>query len=71
MSKINRKWHDENKMPKKATTRERVKWHLAHAKNCACRPVPAKIQRIIEKKEVKVVKPAKKSASKTSSKKKK
>ena len=50
MSKVNRKWHDKNKLPKRATTKQRVKWHLEHAKKCGCRPIPAKIQRTIEKK---------------------
>lgn len=77
MAKVNRKWHDKNKLPKGAKTKERVKWHLAHAKQCACRPIPAKIQRSIEKLEAvqpkKSVKPAKttnKPASKTTKKKK-
>lgn len=49
MTKVNRKWHDKNRVPKGATTKQRVKWYLVHAKSCACRPVPAKIQRAIDK----------------------
>ena len=49
MAKVNRKWHDNNKMLKKATTRQRIKWHTEHAKACACRPIPAKIQKFIAK----------------------
>ena len=30
-------------MPKNATIDERITWHLAHAKNCACRPLGKKI----------------------------
>jgi hypothetical protein len=37
---MNREWHEQNKMPAKATTKERIEWHLAHAKNCSCRPFP-------------------------------
>jgi len=35
--KINKEWHLKNKMPKNPTAEERLKWHLAHAKNCSCR----------------------------------
>ena len=27
-------------MPEGATAKERIEWHLAHSKNCACRPFP-------------------------------
>jgi hypothetical protein len=37
---MNRDWHYKHKMPEKATTNERIQWHLEHAKNCACRPIP-------------------------------
>ena len=39
--KINKEWHLGNQMPKNATPRERLDWHLAHAKACACRPLTA------------------------------
>jgi hypothetical protein len=42
-SKINAEWHSKNKMPEKATLDQRVKWHLAHARHCACRPMPGPI----------------------------
>lgn len=50
MAKINRDWHDKNRMPKNPTTTQRLKWHLAHAKACACRPMPAKLQKLASKK---------------------
>jgi hypothetical protein len=37
MTKINAQWHKENKMPKNATLQERITWHKAHLKHCACR----------------------------------
>jgi hypothetical protein len=40
---INKEWHLKNKMPKNAKFEERVKWHLAHQKNCNCRPIPEKL----------------------------
>ena len=41
--KINAEWHAEHKMPKNPTLDQRVQWHLEHARNCACRPVDAKM----------------------------
>jgi hypothetical protein len=40
---INKEWHVKNKMPKNAKFEERVQWHLAHQKNCNCRPIPEKL----------------------------
>jgi hypothetical protein len=42
-SKLNKIWHEQNKMPKNPSLDERIKWHLEHAKHCACRPIPAKL----------------------------
>jgi hypothetical protein len=41
MGKTNREWHAHNRMPERATPAQRVAWHTAHARNCACRPIPA------------------------------
>jgi len=40
---INAKWHNANKMPKNPSLEQRIKWHKAHAKNCACWPIPSKL----------------------------
>ncbi len=53
MAKVNREWHKEHRMPKNATTQQRLKWHLIHAKECACREMPAKLQRLISDKSTK------------------
>lgn len=42
--KLNKEWHLKNKMPKNATKIQRIKWHLAHEKNCNCRPMPLKLK---------------------------
>ena len=42
---LNASWHKQNRMPPRATLRQRVKWHLEHAREwvpldstaCACR----------------------------------
>jgi hypothetical protein len=44
----NTAWHEKNRMKKNASLDERIKWHLAHQKNCSCRPVPKKIQEEIK-----------------------
>jgi hypothetical protein len=40
---INKEWHLKNKMPANATDEQRLKWHLAHQKNCSGRPIPGKL----------------------------
>ena len=42
--KINAKWHKAHKMPTNPTPRPRLEWHVAHAKACACRPIPASLE---------------------------
>lgn len=51
---INKEWHLKNKMPKNASFEEKVKWHIAHNKNCACRPgVPKKLSEEMTAKGIK------------------
>jgi hypothetical protein len=38
-------------MPKNPGTAERVRWHLEHEKECACRPIPDEVRKEIEGKE--------------------
>jgi hypothetical protein len=51
--KINKIWHEKNRMPKNANFEQRVKWHLEHQKNCSCRPVPEKLVAEMKKKGIK------------------
>jgi hypothetical protein len=44
---INATWHASHPMPPKPTLAQRVRWHLAHAKHCGCRPIPASVRREI------------------------
>lgn len=46
---INKTWHEKHKMPKNPTFEERLKWHLAHEKNCSCRPMPKKLREELER----------------------
>jgi hypothetical protein len=49
-SKINAAWHKAHRMPPRATLDQRVAWHLAHWKACACRTtLPASIVTELEK----------------------
>jgi len=41
--KINEPWHQKHPMPKNPTKEQRIKWHVAHAKNCGCRAIPSSI----------------------------
>ena len=49
MGKMNKAWHEKNRLPKNTTLDERIAWHKSHAANCACRPIPPKIQQLIDK----------------------
>jgi hypothetical protein len=48
MGRMNKLWHERNRMPGRATLDQRIRWHRAHAKHCACRPMPAGIVQAIE-----------------------
>lgn len=51
--KINKEWHEKNKMPKNPTFEQRVKWHLEHQKNCMCRPIAGKLAEEMMKRGIK------------------
>ena len=40
---LNADWHLNHRMPANASVEQRLEWHLEHAKNCLCRPIPEKI----------------------------
>jgi hypothetical protein len=40
---INAAWHATHRMPPRATLAQRIRWHVAHAKHCGCRPMPASV----------------------------
>ena len=45
---INREWHKAHRMPKNATEQERLRWHVAHARHCACREMPDSLKRLLK-----------------------
>ncbi|HEU4385974.1 MAG TPA: YdeI/OmpD-associated family protein [Anaeromyxobacteraceae bacterium] len=42
--RLNAAWHESHPMPSHPTTEQRLAWHLAHEKNCGCRPMPARLR---------------------------
>jgi hypothetical protein len=46
---LNKQWHRSHRMPPKATREQRIQWHAAHARVCACRAVPGSIKSDVEK----------------------
>ncbi|HET7539369.1 MAG TPA: hypothetical protein VFK05_05835 [Polyangiaceae bacterium] len=40
---MNADWHRQHVLPKGATTAQRIAWHRAHQRACACRPIPPKL----------------------------
>jgi hypothetical protein len=45
---MNQPWHDQHPLDPKARLEERVRWHLVHARQCGCRPMPLDIQAAIK-----------------------
>jgi hypothetical protein len=51
--KINKEWHEKNKMPKNPSFDQRVRWHLEHQKNCACgKGIPKNIGEELKRRNV-------------------
>jgi hypothetical protein len=45
---MNKAWHAAHPMPPKATREQRIRWHAAHARPCACRLVPEGVHKDVE-----------------------
>ena len=45
---MNKLWHEQNKMPPKATLDQRILWHKEHQKHCACRESPKELLKPIK-----------------------
>lgn len=55
--KINKEWHEKNKMPKNPTMDQRIEWHLNHLKNCHCREdLPPKLLEEMKKRQIDIPK---------------
>jgi hypothetical protein len=42
--RLNAAWHKQHPMPPRATLEQRIRWHVQHARHCACRPIPEKLK---------------------------
>lgn len=40
---LNAAWHSKNPMPRNATLDQRIEWHIANARACGCREIPASV----------------------------
>jgi hypothetical protein len=56
--KLNATWHRTHRMPARATMAQRIRWHLAHAKHCGCRPIPTTVQAALRRRESPAKKPS-------------
>jgi hypothetical protein len=56
MSKINKEWHEINKMPQNASDEQRIAWHLEHSRNCSCRSIPSGVIKLMKKNGIEIPK---------------
>lgn len=50
MKVLNRRWHEEHRMPERPSDAQRIAWHLEHAQVCGCRPIPKGVLELIQAK---------------------
>jgi hypothetical protein len=50
--KLNKEWHQANRMPENPTMEQRIAWHIEHAKNCGCREMPESVKKAIKNKNI-------------------
>jgi hypothetical protein len=54
MKGLNRRWHEEHRMPERPSTDQRIAWHLEHAQVCDCRPIPKGVLKLMQAKGIQV-----------------
>jgi hypothetical protein len=47
---VNADWHRAHVLGSGAPMEARIAWHIEHARECACRPIPETVQRAIDAK---------------------
>jgi hypothetical protein len=52
--RLNKEWHLAHPMPKNPSLKDRIEWHLEHAKNCGCREIPEKLKEEMEKLKIRI-----------------
>lgn len=53
--KINKDWHSKNRMPAKAKPAQKLQWHVNHARECGCRPIPGPIKLLMKERKPKLI----------------
>ncbi len=53
--KINAAWHRKNRVPKPADTNKYLQWHVDHARECGCRPIPDSAKKLLNQRKPKLV----------------
>jgi hypothetical protein len=53
MTRPNRLWHEQHRMPKNPTPEQRIAWHLEHATHCRCRPIPNGVAALMQARGIK------------------
>ena len=46
---MNAEWHRRHPIPRGASSEQRLAWHRAHQKACACRPIPPKLLDLVSR----------------------
>jgi len=54
-AKINKVWHEQNRMPKNPSVEQRIAWHLEHSKNCSCRKIGGKVAKEMTKRGIQLL----------------
>lgn len=57
MARLNAEWHRRHPMPQHATLDQRVRWHVAHARHCACREIPATMRAELKARRIPLPRP--------------
>lgn len=45
---LNAEWHRAHVLGSGAPMDRRIAWHIEHARECGCRPIPTSVQRAID-----------------------
>lgn len=51
-NKINKEWHEKNRLGTNQPLEKRITWHMEHEKNCNCRTMPQSIREEIKKRNL-------------------
>jgi len=49
---MNEQWHKDHVLGDGASMDRRIEWHLMHAAECGCRPIPQSVQEEIKQRQI-------------------